>query len=207
MSSHFLRTSRPPLPVVSAVSFRLVAPALARAAFACLVALSGLAHAQSTDTPLPSLWPSKEAWDAPEPWRTDRFYVQAGVGTIHFHYDSAHQQAVLLDMEYRFKERWLEGQWIAGLTLFTTSFGQFSQYAYGALQWRPSVEHQPFYLKVSAGIVHGYSGEYQDKIPFNSTGFAPVIIPSAGYCWGRYCGEVILLGANALQFAVGATLP
>ena len=146
-------------------------------------------------------------WDAPEPWRTDRFYVMTSLYTWHFHYDSDHKQAAVLNVEYRFKERWLEGQWFGGGSLFTNSFGQFSQYVYGGLLWRPIEKHQPFFLKLSAGVVHGYSGEYQDKIPFNSSGFAPAIIPSAGYCINRYCGELILLGANAMLFGVGVTLP
>ena len=28
-----------------------------------------------------------------------------------------------------------------------------------------------------------------------------------GYCWGRFCGEVALLGGAALQLGIGATLP
>jgi hypothetical protein len=172
-----------------------------------MIAFAGFAFAQSTEPSLGSLWASKEAWDAKEPWRTDRFQVMVGTGTIHFNPDDEHKQSWLLDMTYRFQERWLEGQWIAGLALFTNSFGQFTQYAYGGLQWRPLVEHQPFYLKLTAGVIHGYSGQYQDKIPLNSSGFAPGIVPSMGYCWGRFCAEVALLGDAALQFGLGATLP
>jgi hypothetical protein len=171
------------------------------------LAAAGLAHAQSSEPSLPSLWAPKEAWDAPEPWRTDRWYVQFAYYTWHFHYDPAHKQAYAVDTEYRFNERWLDGQWIVGLTLFQNSFGQFSEYLYGALQWRPIKEHQPFYVKVSAGLLHGYEGQYKDKIPFNSTGTAPAIIPGVGYCWVRYCGEFVLLGANAALFMVGVTVP
>lgn len=155
----------------------------------------------------PPQFMNKDAWDAPEPWRTDRYYVQTSIYTWHFHYDPNHKQAVLLDMEYRFDRRWLGGEWFTGLSLFSNSFGQFSQYLYGGLKWRPWDEHPPFYVKVSAGVLHGYSGQYQDKIPFNSTGFAPAIVPSVGYCWTRYCGEVVLLGTNAALFTVGATIP
>src|SRR4029079_4986632 len=163
---------------------------------------AGVAVAQETGPKPPAdsgLFAPKPAWDAPEPWRTDRFYLQTAIATIHFHYDSAHEQSVALDLIYRFDERWLGGQWIAGGALFTNSFGQFSQVVYGGLLWRPLEEYQPFYLKVGAGVIHGYSGAYQDKIPYNSTGFAPAIVPSAGYCWGRYCSEVVLLGFNALM--------
>jgi hypothetical protein len=189
---------------------RLLRSSLSGAVVALLLGFAGLALAQSSDkteSSLGSLWASKEAWDAPEPWRTDRWYFQASVYTWHFHYDPNHKQSILVDSSYRLNEYWLGGQWIVGLTLFTNSFGQFSQYLYGALQWRPIPEHQPFYVKVSAGFVHGYEGQYKDKIPLNSTGTAPAIIPGIGYCWSRYCTEAVLLGFNAMLFTVGVTLP
>ena len=146
-------------------------------------------------------------WDAPEPWRTDRFYFQFAFYTWHFHYDSDHQQSYLFDSEYHFKETWLGGQWIAGLALFQNSFGQFSQYYFGGLVWRPIESEQPFYVKLTAGPLHGYSGQYQDKIPYNSSGVAPAIIPGIGYCVKRYCGEFVLLGTNAALFTIGMTIP
>jgi hypothetical protein len=222
MSARTYRTSRFPLsarhPLFRRRNPRTV-PSLRRAcarAFAtlslALLAAAGTSpvSAQSTDPSAPAdatLAAPKSAWDVPEPWRTDRFYLQTSIYTWHFHYDVNHKQSAVLDLTYRFNERWLGGQWLAGGALFTNSFGQFSQVVYGGLLWRPLEEHQPFYLKVGAGVLHGYSGAYKDKIPYNSTGFAPAIVPSAGYCWGRYCGELVLLGANALQFTVGVTLP
>ena len=116
-----------------------------------MIAFAGFAFAQSTEPSLGSLWASKEAWDAKEPWRTDRFYVLVGTGTIHFNPDDDHKQSWLLDLQYRFNERWLEGQWIAGLALFTNSFGQFSQYAYGGLQWRPLVDASAFLPQADGG--------------------------------------------------------
>ncbi|MCC6869357.1 MAG: hypothetical protein IT522_11110 [Burkholderiales bacterium] len=156
---------------------------------------------------LASLWSTRPGWDAPEPWRTDRWYFQFAYYTLHFHYDPDHQQSYLFDMEYRLDKHWLDGQWIVGLSLFQNSFGQFSQYLYGGLQWRPWKEHPPFYVKLSAGLLHGYSGEYRDKIPFNHYEIAPAIIPSTGYCWTRYCAEFVLLGGNAALFTFGMTVP
>jgi hypothetical protein len=148
-------------------------------------------------------------WDASEPWRTDRFYFQFAFYTWHFHYDSDHQQSYLFDSEYHFKEMWLGGQVITGLALFQNSFGQFSQYMFGGLMWRPLEDNQPFYVKLTAGPLHGYTGQYQHKVPFNSSsGWAPAIIPSVGYCVEkRYCSEFVLLGANAALFTVGVTVP
>src|SRR5215813_1934465 len=112
---------------------------LSGAALALLLLQPAASWAQSSDasTSLGSLWATKEQWDAPEPWRTDRWYFQTALYNWHFHYDPNHKQSIVLDSTYRFNEYWLGGQWIAGFTLFTNSFGQFSQYLYGALQWRP----------------------------------------------------------------------
>ncbi len=63
------------------------------------------------------------------------------------------------------------------------------------------------YFKISAGIVHGYSGEYQNKIPLNSSGFAPVIVPSVGYCISRFCSELVLFGTAGALVTFGVTIP
>jgi hypothetical protein len=193
-----------------------VALALALAAWLC----AGSALAQSAEAPAAGvvtkpaepaakpLFEPPNPWDAPEPWRTDRFYFQFAFYTWHFHYDPDHQQSYLFDAEYHFKETWLGGQWITGLALFQNSFGQFSQYIFGGLVWRPIESEQPFYVKLTAGPLHGYTGEYKDKVPFNHDGWAPAIIPGVGYCvMKRYCGEFVLLGTNAALFTVGMTVP
>lgn len=187
---------------VTAPSLRAVR---ALVAVAALAVASGAA-AQATEPSLAEMWAAKN-WNAPEPWRTDKYYFQFAYYTIHFHPDPEHQQSYLFDMEYRFDKYWLEGQWIMGLSLFQNSFGQFSQYVYGGLQWRPWKDYQQAYVKVSAGLLHGYKGEYRDKIPFNHYEIAPAIIPSVGYCWTRYCGEFVLLGFNAALLTIGVTVP
>ena len=208
----YARPSPPPW-VRAARSMRgVLMLGLAALAWAC----GGSAWAQSSATPTepvsatPPATPPfelKSPWDAPEPWRTDRYYFQFAYYTIHFHYDENHQQSYLFDAEYHFKETFLGGQWIAGMALFQNSFGQFSQYLFGGLLWRPIEEHQPFYVKLSAGPLHGYSGQYQDKVPFNSSGVAPAIIPSMGYCVKRYCAEFVLLGTNAALLTFGMSVP
>ena len=65
--------------------------------FAALAAMSILpASAQSSAPPAASdseLSALKSAWDAPEPWRTDRFYIQTSVATVHFSSDPNHDNA------------------------------------------------------------------------------------------------------------------
>ena len=180
----------------------------------CLVAASALwfgvpgpAAAQPQD-PTSAAAPTVSAWDAPEPWRTDRFYLQTSIYTLHYNPTPEHvNQQNLLNLEWRFNSFAAGGQWLAGLALFANSFGQSSQYLYGGWLVRPFDGLQPLYFKITAGALHGYKGEYQNKIPFNSSGVAPAILPSVGYCYSRVCSELVLFGNSGLMVTLGVTLP
>ena len=91
------------------------------------------------------------------PWLTDRFYLETSLFTHHFSYDPAHvnKQKLILG-EWNITE-----QWLVGASTFDNSFGQSSQYVYGGWRYRPFEDVAPFYVKVSAGLTHGYRGQYQ----------------------------------------------
>jgi hypothetical protein len=138
-----------------------------------------------------------------EPWRTDRIYLETSLNNTHFHYDPAHSRyPKLVYGEYHLSDRWL-----VGAAAFDNSFGQASQALFGGWRYRPLPDLQPLYLKVVGGIVHGYRGQYRDKIPLNHSGFAPAIIPSIGYCVSRVCSEVVVIGGAGLLFTFGVTIP
>lgn len=197
-----------PLRAVACPWRRLASPrnGCAAAAIALLSCIAST-HAQTLPEPTaPATQASAtqaSAWDAPEPWRTDRFFVETSVYTRHFSYDpdhNDHQNLILV--EYNITQSWL-----AGAAVFDNSFGQSSQFVYGGYRFRPFESLQPLYFKVAAGILHGYRGEFRDKIPLNSSGFAPAIVPSMGYCIRRYCSELVLFGTAGLLLTVGVTLP
>jgi hypothetical protein len=190
----------------SAVARRLY-PDIAALALFGLAAVPGFVSAQSAlpTEPTPETQPASavSAWDTPEPWRTDRFFLETSVYTRHFHYDAAHDDHQNLVLgEWNVTE-----QWLVGASFFNNSFGQPSQYVYGGYRFRPFEQLQPLYFKISAGLVHGYTGQYQDKIPYNSTGIAPVIVPSVGYCFNRYCSELVIFGGAGLLVTFGVTIP
>ncbi|HEY1436121.1 MAG TPA: hypothetical protein VGG82_01340 [Casimicrobiaceae bacterium] len=176
-----------------------------------VIASTGVVHAQSSSsgpdvaqstTPEP---PSTtiSVWDAPEPWRTDRFYFETSIYTRHFRDDAAHddhQDAIVV--EWNVTERWLIG---AGA--FNNSYGQASQYVYGGYRFWPFERLQPLYFKLSGGLVHGYRGQYQHKIPLNGSGVAPTIVPSVGYCFNRFCSELVFIGSAGAMLTVGVTVP
>lgn len=207
-----------PLPVaVASRGFRLhLRNVCASAGLAMLCsAFVAPAQAQTPPPPAPSAPASAEpaqpasaattrsAWDAPEPWRTDRFFFETSAYTHHFSYDPNHNDNTkLILVEYNVTENWL-----VGASVFDNSFGQDSQFVYGGYRFRPFEDLQPLYFKVAAGILHGYRGEFQDKIPMNSSGFAPAIVPSVGYCINRYCSEFVLFGTAGFLITVGVTIP
>ena len=187
------------------------------AVLAALCALAGTGESRAQEPPVGGAAPPEtmaarpppeeklvtSPWDAPEPWRTDRFYLETSVYTKHFNSDPNHDDHQnLILFEWNITE-----QWLFGASVFDNSFGQSSQYVYGGYRFRPFPTLQPLYFKISAGIVHGYSGEYQNKIPLNSSGFAPVIVPSVGYCINRFCSELVIFGTAGALITVGVTIP
>ena len=151
----------------------------------------------------PAAPPASQAESVSEPWRTDRFYLETSLYTRHFSNDPAHvdKQKLVLG-EWNITE-----QWLVGASFFDNSFGQPTQYVYGGWRYRPFEQLQPFYVKVSAGLTHGYKDQYRDKIPFNHSGIAPIIIPSIGYCFSRVCSELVLFGGAGMLVTLGVTIP
>ena len=160
------------------------------------------AFAQSPPSSPPAP-PAPQAEGVAEPSRTDRFYFETSLYTRHFSNDPAHvdKQKLILG-EWNITE-----QWLVGASFFDNSFGQPTQYVYGGWRYRPFETLQPFYFKVSAGLTHGYKDQYRDKIPFNHSGIAPIVIPSIGYCFSRVCSELVLFGGAGMLVTLGVTIP
>jgi hypothetical protein len=165
-----------------------------------VLATNAFAQSPATSPPDQSASPTESVAD---PWRTDRFYLETSLFTHHFSYDAAHvdKQKLILG-EWNITE-----QWLVGASVFDNSFGQSSQYIYGGWRHRPFEEVQPLYVKVSAGLTHGYRGQYRDKIPLNGSGIAPVIVPSVGFCISRVCSELVLFGGAGFLVTLGVMIP
>lgn len=99
---------------------------------------------------------------------------------------------------------WNAQRSLIGLAVFNNSFGQFSQYAYIGQEWDLStLGPGTVFVNATLGLLHGYRGEHQGKIPFNDLGVAPVIIPTAGWRHGQTSVSLIMLGTNG--FMLGAS--
>ena len=137
------------------------------------------------------------AQDNPQQQGKAFWYVQTSVYTKHFSPDPEHNNNQdLIGLEYHDGSGWLVG----GAT-FRNSFRQRSYYAYFGKRF--DSDNYPVYLKLTGGLLEGYHGDYQDKIPLNRFGVAPVIIPSVGVHYGPVAAELVLLGFNAAMITTG----
>lgn len=94
--------------------------------------------------------------------------------------------------------------WVAGGATFLNSFNQRSTYIYGGGRYDLLVSGDlEVYIKITAGLINGYRGQYRDKIPFNRYGTAPAIIPVLGVQVQRMNVEVIPFGAAGLLITLG----
>lgn len=98
----------------------------------------------------------------------------------------------------------LPGGRLCGLSLFRNSFGQPSAYVYAGQQFDHLFDNPKLFLKITAGILYGYVGQYQNKVPFNHRGFSPAVIPSLGYKLSTHdSAQIMVLGTAGVMFSYG----
>ena len=93
---------------------------------------------------------------------------------------------------------------LMGAGHFRNSFGQPTWYVYpwGGV-YRNLLNVRPLFFKWSVGVIYGYRPPYEDKVPVNIGGFAPVIMPAVGWNFGRgFSGQLNLVGTAAVMFQV-----
>lgn len=137
------------------------------------------------------------------PINIDRIYVYTSFYTKHFSPDPDHvNDQDMFGIELR-----MTNKRMYGFTKFNNSFGQDSEYLYTGYKWNLSdavtIHPSNHYFKLTGGLLHGYKDEYQDKIPFNGLGVAPAIVPTYGYLYKNYTGEVSLGGISVATITIG----
>lgn len=78
-------------------------------------------------------------------------------------------------------ERQRDDHWLYGLAYISNSFGQDCGYLYLGQQYPDLLEEPKFYFQWSAGVLYGYKGQYQHRVPLNQNGFAPGLVLSLGW--------------------------
>jgi hypothetical protein len=133
---------------------------------------------------------------APDP--EFRAEVSVSPYTYHWHDSVDHKNVFLVAVHEH-----LPGGRLCGISLFSNSFGQPSTYVYAGQEFERLLGFERLSLKVTAGVLYGYVGQYQHKVPLNYRGFSPAIIPSVGYNFNkRDSFQIEVLGSAALMFSL-----
>jgi hypothetical protein len=140
---------------------------------------------------------------------SDRFFgnghwrVAVSPWSVHFAPSEEHKPVVALALEWQRDDDWLWGG-----SYFTNSFGQPSAYVYLGQRIGHLLEVQPqLFAQWSAGMMYGYRGEYQHKVPFNSNGFSPGLLLSLGWAFDeRSSAQINLLGSAGLMLQISYEL-
>jgi hypothetical protein len=150
-----------------------------------------LAQAQETEVVQP--W-----FSLPDDWTVRQWTLHKSLYTKHWDPVPEHNNNQnLLGVELGFDRRW-----VAGAALMDNSFDQPSQLLFVGRYW-PLFGSEHFYGKLMAGLLHGYKAPYEDKIPLNQLGVAPVIIPSLGFNYRMLVLEGAFGGLAALKVTIG----
>jgi hypothetical protein len=131
-------------------------------------------------------------------WSVDAWTLQTSLYTTHFEPEPEHVN----DQDLLAIETYFNRDWLAGLALFQNSFGQSSQLIYAGKTW-PILDSPFWYAKLTGGLLHGYEEPYEDKIPLNGLGIAPVIIPALGFRYKYFVTEANLGGLAVIMVTAG----
>jgi hypothetical protein len=179
---------------------RLLAPLLASSLMLRVVP----APAQTGDPvqAAPSSQPAASA-SVPAERPAGKWRVLVAPYTLHFSYDDAHKPVLLLGLEH---ERADGIVW--GGAVFDNSFGQPSAYVFGGQRLYNWSRFPLLYAEWSAGLLYGYTGQYQHKVPLNYKGFAPGIVVGLGWQFTPVlAGQLNLLGNSGLMLHFSVDLP
>ena len=115
--------------------------------------------------------------------------------SLHFRHNPQHAYVWAVGIE-----RQRPDDWLAGASFFNNSFGQPSAYLYVGRRY-PGLLGQPqLFAQWSAGLLHGYRGEFRNKVPLNYKGFSPGALVSLGWQFDPHHSATLhLLGDAGLM--------
>ncbi|MFY7940996.1 MAG: ABC transporter ATP-binding protein [Burkholderiaceae bacterium] len=100
--------------------------------------------------------------------------------SLHWRPSDEHQTVYAIGAEQQYDNGWLYGG-----SYFRNSFGQPSGYLYLGKRYDNVWKDTPLFLQWSAGLLYGYRGKYENKVPFNHNGFSPGALVSVGWQFTR----------------------
>ncbi len=132
-----------------------------------------------------------QAWQGPGVWR-----VAASPYSNHWRYSEEHRHVYAIGIE-----RQRADDWLAGASYFRNSFGQPSAYVYLGRRVNGLLGEPDFYFQWSVGMLYGYRGKYESKVPLNYNGFSPGALVGLGWQFHKNASFTVhALGDAGLMF-------
>lgn len=159
------------------------------------------AHAQTSST-------------APGPWARTTAALASTADTLSSGWDQGHWRTALSPYAPHLRyspehadvwavalERQRPDHWMAGASFFSNSFGQPSGYGYLGRRFPQLLGHEQLFGQLSGGLLYGYRGKYQNKVPFNHNGYSPGALASVGWQFNRQASLTVhAIGDAAVMF-------
>lgn len=128
-----------------------------------------------------------------------KLMAQVGPYVMHWNNDTSHNAwSKLVGAEWENPDRWEVGG-----AFFTNSFYQPCIYLYAGRRWFLPQVSDHLYVKLTAGPLYGYVGQYESKVPFNYHGLGLAILPALGYQVERVSAQAVILGDAGIIFTFG----
>lgn len=134
----------------------------------------------------------KEWNDAVTALQSDQGHWRAVVSPYSTHFRPKNEHSAVWSIGL---ERQLDNHWLYGGSFFSNSFGQPSGYVYAGRQHPGLLDTPQLYFQWSIGLLYGYVGEYENKVPMNYKGLSPGALVSLGWQFTpRFATQLNLLG-------------
>lgn len=132
-------------------------------------------------------------------WDQGHWRVAMSPFAPHLRYSPEHEYVWALGLE-----RQRSDNWMGGASFFSNSFGQPSAYLYLGRRFPLLMGHPQLFGQLSGGMLYGYRGKYQNKVPFNHNGFSPGALASIGWQFNRQASLTVhAVGDAAVMFQLG----
>lgn len=116
--------------------------------------------------------------------------------THHWRYNAEHKPVWALGLE---RQRSDDSLW--GVAFFSNSFGQDSSYWFYGERYTGFWGQPKLFAQWSAGLLYGYRGKYEDKVPLNHKGYSPGALVGMGWNFDRdSSAQFHLLGDAGVMF-------
>jgi hypothetical protein len=128
--------------------------------------------------------------------------VAASPYSLHWRPSEEHRSVWALGLEWQRQDRWL-----GGFARFNNSFGQPSAYAYVGKRFPELWGTPQLFGQLSAGVLYGYRGKFEDKVPLNSNGWSPGALATLGWKFNQQLSVAAhVLGDAGVMFQLSLDL-